>query len=1243
MTSALPSNDTAPGVLTGVAPYTVNLTENASGGVGKLSYSWTMGDGTTLSGRFANHTYTVPGLYHVNVNVSDGSGDWTNDSIWINVTATPPPLYALASSDSASGPAPLTLNFSSDGTGGGLPPYTYLWTFGDGSSSTLPAPEHTYAASGTYPVWFYVTDATGRVASSGFSVDVRPPALRVDATASRTGGAAPLTVSFTSSVVAGGAGAPYTYAWSFGDGSSSSLPDPTHTYYASSGRPFVAVLNVSDADGYWNSTAIPINVTGVLDVGVTASPTSGLGPLLTDLSATVTGGSPPYRYVWSFGDGAVGSGPSVVHTYPNPGRYLAVVTVSDALGHSAIGGVAVSVGSPALTVGAYGNPTNGTSPLYVTFGETVDGGVPPYTYAWTLGNGVTSTSAAPSTTYIGAGTFLARLNVTDATGQEATSLVTVRTVGPGSPLAVSAAVNRSTTPVEQNVEFFANASGGVPPYSYSWNFGDGQTGFGVPADHSYVAYGSYWAQVTVTDLTLQTATAMVHLRVDSWSQDPGIPLQAVATAIPSPSAGSLTYQFSGSAIGGFPPYSFVWSFGDRSGDVHGPSSVHQYSGPGSYVATLTVRDAQGNSSEVAVTVTLNGTLPGGGSALEAQADVTQINTTAFPLENFSASATGGTPPYTYFWSFGDGSSSNRSTALHDYNVIGNYAAVLTVTDAAGHTAQAVATVAVWPDSCSWATAVAASATVGVAPFNVTFTGQVDEGQAPYSYTWYFGDSTMGYGPTVSHVYSTPGIYDAYVNATDSDPYGCYWYHSTTIVVLPSTPPLTAVATFDNPSGPAPFAPTFAGQAIGGTGPYAYRWNFGDGSTATSPNGTHVFSLPGLYIVNLTVTDSSGSQATATYSVYVGPPTDPLDATIDLSATEGIPGLPVSFGANVTGSQGGPDAYRWTLANGTTISSGATGTWTFAAPGTYRLFLWVRDPASGREATSESTIVVLPVYPVTLSETGLPAGTVWSVTLGGHVLSGGAPSMSLAELNGTYALVVEPIPGFSVQPGNGNLSVAGSPINETLAFQPIRSVYLVAFTEVGLPSGTDWSVELNGTPESATTATISFSEPNGSYPFVIGPIPGYAAAPVSGAVPVSGSNASETISFSPVPAPTYAVTFTEAGLRSGTPWSVTLSGRTQSTTTSSVTFTEPNGTYVFSIGGVAGYTVNLVSHTLTVRGAGVSIGLAFSTTSAPVGGSSSLLGGTTGYLLLGGIAAIAIAAGVWIGWRRSRGRRKGPGE
>lgn len=302
-------------------------------------------------------------------------------------------------------------------------------------------------------------------------------------------------------------------------------------------------------------------------------------------------------------------------------------------------------------------------------------------------------------------------------------------------------------------------------------------------------------------------------------------------------------------------------------------------------------------------------------------------------------------------------------------------------------------------------------------------------------------------------------------------------------------------------------------------------------------------------------------------------------------------FPVSFTES-----GLPSGSSWSVTvNGTTESS-TTSRITFTEPvGTYNYTATVAGSGSTNGTftlTGASLTVPLRFYPVTFQETGLASGTGWSVTI--NAVTGGATTASIgfSLANGTYSFGVSAIPGYSVSPASGQITVKGAAVAKSIVFTPIRATYPVNFTETGLPSGTSWSVTLNGTLLHSTGTSVATVEPNGTYPYTVGAVAGYGATPASGSVTVGGTSVSVAITFSPVPSPRYAVTFTENGLPSGTLWSVSLSGSANDSTGSSISFHEPNGTYAFTVGAVPGYSASPASSTVIVVGGPQSVSITF---------------------------------------------------
>ena len=147
---------------------------------------------------------------------------------------------------------------------------------------------------------------------------------------------------------------------------------------------------------------------------------------------------------------------------------------------------------------------------------------------------------------------------------------------------------------------------------------------------------------------------------------------------------------------------------------------------------------------------------------------------------------------------------------------------------------------------------------------------------------------------------------------------------------------------------------------------------------------------------------------------------------------------------------------------------------------------------------------------------------------------------------------------------------------------------VRFTESGLPSGTSWSVTMNGHYSSSTSSSIYFNEITGkSYPYTISTVSGYTSSPSSGYAYVGNGEYIVGVTFKPNAATYYSVNFDQSGLPSGVLWDVTLNGRMKSSTSSSMSFVEPSGTYSYSIqkatGPMGKYSPSTSSGTVIVQG------------------------------------------------------------
>ncbi len=266
--------------------------------------------------------------------------------------------------------------------------------------------------------------------------------------------------------------------------------------------------------------------------------------------------------------------------------------------------------------------------------------------------------------------------------------------------------------------------------------------------------------------------------------------------------------------------------------------------------------------------------------------------------------------------------------------------------------------------------------------------------------------------------------------------------------------------------------------------------------------------------------------------------------------------------------------------------------TFATYDSGNGYVYVTNQGSGSVSVISGNVSGISAgSAVIFTESGIPSGTSWSVTLNGNQESSTGSAIEFTEPNGTYPYSVGDVPGWhqTTLPYTGLVAVSGSTVIETtLAFTQLT--YSVTFTETALPSGTNWSVTMEGTPQTSTTSTVTFTDQNGTYGYTVGSVSGYTSSPASGSVTVAGEAQTVAVTFNALAPGTFAVPFTETGLPSGTNWSVSLNGTMESSTVSYINFAEMNGTYWYIVGAVPGSAASPSAGSVTVNGGSIGISL-----------------------------------------------------
>jgi parallel beta-helix repeat protein len=373
----------------------------------------------------------------------------------------------------------------------------WTWDFDDGNISYLQNPTHQYADDGTYLVNLTVMDNDYEYDSLNRLITVTNVPPEANFTYSPLNPTDLDTVQFTDSSYDLD-GDIVNYTWDFDDGNISYEQNPTHQY-GDDGAYHVTLI-VKDDDGATDSISKDVIVSNVPPVADANGPYSGYvyqliqfyGSGSYDLDGAIV------SYDWNFGDGHIGTGVNPTHTYTSTGTFIVTLTVEDDDGDADTNySVAVIYTYQYPPVADADGPYEGQVGESIQFYGSATGGSKPYSWHWTFGDGHISNIQNPTHSYDEAGVYSVVLKVTGNNGKS-DSDTTTATIHPADTLIADAGGPYSDY-VNETIPFHGSASGGEPPYSWYWEFGDGDTSTLQNPAHIYDTTGEYTAVLTVTD------------------------------------------------------------------------------------------------------------------------------------------------------------------------------------------------------------------------------------------------------------------------------------------------------------------------------------------------------------------------------------------------------------------------------------------------------------------------------------------------------------------------------------------------------------------------------------------------------------------------------------------------------------------------------------------------------------------------------------------------------------------------
>jgi gliding motility-associated-like protein len=901
-------------VVAGCAPLVVQFNDASTGN--PSSWSWNLGNNTKSSLKNPSVAYFNPGSYTVKLIIQNALGIDSVTKVQYITVYSSPVINFIGSP--LSGCFPLTPQFTDLSFPGSGTISNWQWDFGDGNFSSLQNPNHTYTAIGNFNVSLKVSNNFGCVSSktttSYVHINSGVKAQFTNSVSSTCN--APATINFLNSSTGTDS---LTYQWDFGDGSASTLSNPSHTYNSS---------------GKFSVTLVVTNLTGCTDTLKKADLIT-IGNAKADFSvpATIcqstpfnfnnTSNSAPGSLYWDFGDGTFSSSVNPTKAYSNPGNYTIKMVANFGACKDSVSKTLQVIATPVVDFSA---PTTVAckAPFTVNFENTTSGGA---TYLWDFGDGATSGVQNAAHTYLTEGSYTVKLIVTNASGCK-DSMVKTNFIKIKSPVvSINNLPQKGCAPLEHT--FTANVNSIDAITNYQWNFGDGNTSNATSPTHIYNSPGGYTVTLTYTTAGGCTDSIKVINGILAGSKP-----QSNFSADPRNACAYKSIQFTDNSTGN--PNQWLWYFGDGgSSEIQNPD--HQYNDTGYFPVTLiAINNGCADTISFPNEIHINPPV----------ARFIHANTCANPLQVIFTDKSIGAN--TWYWDFGDGQTSTVENPTHNYPSAGIYTVALTVTNQlTGCSMTKTENVQIIKETANFISSdsvVCRNATVNFTALN-NIPGNIS------SYIWRFGDgiSISNSTNSINHQYSKASAYNVTLILKDVN--GC----------LDSiTKPLSIQV--DGPT--AFFRSSVPGSCLNNDVNFfdssftdgvhtiqQWKWNWGDGNSQsfTAPPFSHLYATPGNYSVSLIVTDSKGctDSSNKPNAIIVSEP-KAIFSGDTLSCTS----QPVSF---YNSSTGPGLIYAWDFGDGT-ISSQKNPAHTYNKEGIYTVSLTINDVYGCSNSISKTNYV-----------------------------------------------------------------------------------------------------------------------------------------------------------------------------------------------------------------------------------------------------------------------------------------------
>lgn len=906
---------TAPLVVACQAPFTVNFQDISPDA---QSWSWDFGDGGTSNQQNPSHTYITPGQYTVTLTITDSKGctNTTSKSSFVRIIA---PTLSIANAP-AGGCAPFTYSpvavvNAIDGVA------SYFWDFGNGNTSTLPNPTNIYPVPGTYTITVTITTNGGCTSTRTYTNGVRVgtlPATNFNFVASQP--CVSSNVQFADL-----SGTADNWSWNFGDGSSSSQQNPIHQYIDTG---YFTVTLTAYNNGCGQSFTLPTQVHIQPPVAsFTHQVTCTNKRLVTFVNTSKTDPAyGPVSYLWEFGDplNTTASTANTSFTYAGLGTYTVKLTVTNGVCSQTFSRNIVVNGDIADFTASKTNLCRNES---VTFTATNSNPANVTSYQWSIDGGAFFTGTATmSNRFLTTGPHTVALTISDINGCRDTLIR-------NAVVQVSGATAAFTIPAagackNSQISFVDGSTSTGNIVSWKWHFGDGQSQIysTPPFTHLYSDTGVFYPSLIVTDNI--GCTDSIRSTIPVWITSP----KAGFTTAPTVVCASVPVQFNDTSKGYGLRYQ--WSFGDgNTSTLKNPS--HTYGGTdNTYTVRLIITDTTGCTDTVTKTNFINIRSPKPAFAVKDSSSICQLLETKFTFQAQDYQS--------FYWDFGDGTTSTQLNPRHFYNTYGSYTAKLVLTGFGGCLDSASAVINVYNPTA--VTRFNYSPIQGCNSVLTTFDITTPPSTKLYFYSG-DGITDSSQRKQFQYLYRLLGFHTPVIGLRDST--GCFVTFSGPAIRVLGAEPLFGMdkKTFCD-SGTV----VFGNFTINNDPIVSSVWDFGDGSTSTVKDPTHRFTTPGTFVVSLTVTTQTGCSKVMTDTVRVYGTPQPIinsDTVVCLNQNILLLGALAVADTAIT--------WRWDHGNGTSANT-QNSTTSYSTPGRYTISLEAANKLGCRTTTTRSVLV-----------------------------------------------------------------------------------------------------------------------------------------------------------------------------------------------------------------------------------------------------------------------------------------------